>query len=173
VTLELTHRQHFDVSAETYWKELCLSLVYQERLYYEALGCSQMVVLENSGSYETGMKRRLRFTKAIDAPAAIAKMFGSAVTIEEHSQFDAAAKCWTYRMVPAIVGERVDIRGRVRAEVNATGVEQISENSVSCRLFGLGSIIEHFVARSTEEGNADKARFTRRYIDENKLNIAR
>jgi hypothetical protein len=169
VTIELIHRQHFDVSAETYWKELCLSLVYQERLYREALGCERMQVLENSGSFEHGLKRRLRFSKAIDAPSAITRLFGSHVTIEEHSSFDAAAQCWTYRMVPSLMADRIDIRGRVRAEVNERGVEQISENSVTCRLFGLGAIIEPFVARSTEEGNADKASFTRRYIDENKL----
>jgi len=173
VTIELNYRQHFDVSVETYWKELCLSLAYQERLYSEALGCSQMQVLENSGSYETGVKRRLRFTKAIDAPAAITKMFGSHVTIEEHSQFDAAHKTWTYRMVPAIVGERVDIRGRVQVEERPDGVEQMSGNSVSCRLFGLGSIIEHFVARSTEEGTADKTRFTLRYIEQHGLKLQR
>jgi hypothetical protein len=126
-------------------------------------------VLENSGSFEHGLKRRLRFSKPIDAPGAITKLFGSHVTIEEHSSFDAIAQCWTYRMVPSLMADRIDIRGRVRAEVNERGVEQISENSVTCRLFGLGSIIEPFVARSTEEGNADKARFTRRYIEENKL----
>lgn len=169
MTLALSHRQHFAVSLETYWRELCLSLVYQERLYREALGCSRMEVLENSGSYETGVKRRLRFTKTIDAPAAIAKLFGSAVTIEEHSSFDAGEQCWTYRMVPSLMGDRIDIRGRVRARTDGSGVEQLSENSVTCRLFGLGGIIEPFVARSTEEGNADKANFTRRYIEENSL----
>lgn len=169
MTLEISHRQYFEVSLETYWKELCLSLVYQERLYREALGCHAMEVLEHTGDYETGMKRRLRFTKPIDAPAAITKMFGGAVTIEEHSAFDAREQCWTYRMVPSLMGDRIDIRGRVRAVAQGSGVEQRSDNTVACKMFGLGGIIEHFVARSTEEGNADKATFTRRYIDENKL----
>lgn len=169
MTIELTHRQHFDVSLETYWKELCLSLQYQERLYCEALGCLRMEVLENSGSYEQGVRRRLRFTKAIEAPAAITKLFGSHVTIEEHSEFDARAQRWSYRMVPSIMGDRIDIRGRVQAVPDDGGIEQRSDNTVTCRMFGLGGIIELFVARSTEEGNADKATFTRRYIDERKL----
>lgn len=172
MTIALTHRQQFDVSLETYWRELCLSLVYQERLFCEALGCSAMQVLENVGSYEQGVRRRLRFTKAIAAPAAVTKLFGSHVTIEEHSEFDAAERCWSYRMVPSILGDRIDIRGRVRAEASGSGVVQVSENTVTCRLFGLGSIIEPFVARSTEEGNADKAQFTRRYILERGLATA-
>lgn len=167
--IELTHRQHFDVSLDTYWKELCLSLTYQERLYAEALGCNAMQVLLNEGDLSTGVKRRLRFTKPIDAPAAITKLFGSFVTIEEHSSFDPREQVWNYRMVPSLFGDRIDIRGRTRAVPSGTGVEQQSQNTVSAKLFGLGSIIEHFVARSTEEGHADKAAFTRRYIDEKKL----
>lgn len=169
MTLQISHKQFFEVSLETYWKELCLDLGYQERLYREALGCSGMEVLEHRGDYEAGMKRRLRFTKPIDAPAAINKLFGSHVTIEEHSTFDPREQCWTYRMVPSMMGDRIDILGRVRAVPHGSGVEQRSDNTVTCRLFGLGGIIEHFVARSTEEGNADKATFTRRYIEEKKL----
>jgi hypothetical protein len=167
--IELSHRQHFDVTLDTYWKELCLSLTYQERLYAEALGCNAMQVLLNEGDLETGVKRRLRFTKPIDAPAAITKLFGSFVTIEEHSSFDPREQVWNYRMVPSLFADRIDIRGRTRAVPSGSGVEQHSHNTVSAKLFGLGAIIEHFVARSTEEGHADKAAFTRRYIDEKKL----
>jgi hypothetical protein len=169
VTQELTHRQQFAVSFETYWKELCLSLEYQERLYCEALGCVRMEVLELDGDYTRGMKRRLRFTKPIEAPAAITKLFGSNVTMEEHSQFDAREQCWSYRMVPSMMGDRIEIRGRIRIVQNEGGIEQQSLNTVSCKLFGLGSIIEHFVAKQTEQGTADKASFTRRYIEEKQL----
>lgn len=169
MTIALTHTQHFDVSEETYWRELCLSLEYQERLYREALGCIGMEVLEHTGDYESGMKRRLRFTKPIDAPAAIAKVFGKHVTIEEHSQFDPRERCWSYRMVPSLLGDRIDIRGRIRLTPSGRGVAQDSANDVTCRMFGFGGIVEHFVARSTEEGNADKASFTRRYIAERGL----
>ncbi|MDB4973322.1 MAG: hypothetical protein JWN48_1663 [Myxococcaceae bacterium] len=169
MTQEISHRQQFAVSIETYWRELCLSLEYQERLYCEALGCERMQIVELAGDYEKGMKRILRFTKPIDAPAAITKLFGSHVTIEEHSQYDAREQCWSYRMVPSMMADRIDIRGRVRIVPQTGSIEQHSHNTVSCKLFGLGSIIEHFVAKSTEQGNADKAAFTRRYIEEKKL----
>ena len=167
--IAISHRQHFAVSFDTYWRELCLSLAYQERLYAEALDCHTMKVLSHEGDFETGMKRKLRFSKPIDAPAAITKLFGSLVIIEEHSEFEPREQTWTYRMVPSLFADRIDIRGRVRAVPQGNGVEQQSENTVNCKMFGLGSIIEHFVARSTEEGNAAKAAFTRRYIDEKKL----
>jgi hypothetical protein len=172
VTLELENRQHFAVSLDTYWRELCISLAYTERLYSEALGCTGMEVIENAGSFETGLKRRLRFQKPIDAPAAVTKLFGHSVSIEEHSEFDVQQQAWRYRMVPAIMADRIDIRGFVRVVPNGTGIVQLSQNTVTCRMFGLGAIIEHFVARSTEDGQRDKTVFTQRYITEKALGVA-
>jgi hypothetical protein len=170
VSIESESRHTFAVSTtEIYWRELCLNLEYQERLYCEALGCRRMDVLEHSGDFEHGMRRKLRFEKPIDAPSAITKLFGSAVTVEEHSEFDAKEQRWSYRIVPAMLADRIDIRGVVRAAEQSGAVEQIARASVNVRLLGLGSIIEHFVAKSTEEGTRDKADFTRRYIAERGL----
>lgn len=169
MTIHLEYRHLFPVCSETYWRELCLSLDYQERLYREALGCTKMEVLEHQGDYERGMQRRLRFTKGIDAPAAITKLFGSAVTVEEQSEFDANQQRWSYRIVPAIMGDRIDIRGTVQIAPHADGVEQRSTNTIACRVFGIGSIIEHFVGKSTGQGTSDKFAFTERYIRENSL----
>jgi hypothetical protein len=163
--IEHKSTETFDVSAETYWRELCLSLEYQEHVYREALHCTRMEVLEHTGGYEQGMKRRLRFTRALEAPAAIIKLFGSMVQIEEHSEFDAKAQRWSYRIVPAIMGDRLGIRGSVTLTPRpGGGVEQHGITNVTCRVFGLGSIIEHFVLKATEEGSTDKNNVTRRYI---------
>jgi len=167
--IESEFRQRYPVTAETYWRDLVLSLEYQKRLYCEGLGFIRMEVLEHEGDYETGMSRRLRFEKPLEAPLPIRKLVGENVVIEEVSRFDPREKSWTFQMVPAVVGDRVEIRGAVRLDENAAGVEQLSRNSVSCKIFGIGSLIEHFVAKSTVEGNTDKAAFTHRYIAEKNL----
>mgnify|MGYP005826706549 CR=1 FL=1 len=167
--IQSEYRWRFPVSAQTYWRDLCLSLDYQKRLYCEALGFVRMEVLENEGSYETGVRRRLRFEKPLEMPLPIRKLIGENVIIEEVSQFDPREQVWSYQMVPAVIGDKVEIRGAVRLDENAEGVEQLSKNSVSCKMFGIGSIIEHFVAKSTVEGNTDKANFTLKYIAEKGL----
>jgi hypothetical protein len=169
VTIELKNRQHFELSAETYWKQLCLNLAYQERLYKEALHCTRMEVLEDAGTFETGVVRRLRFIKPIEAPAAITKVVGSEVHIDQQSEFDARTQRWTYRLVPSIMSDRIDIRGVMHIEQSGTGIDQITVNALSCRMFGLGALIEPFMARSTEEGHTDAAAFTRKYIAEHRL----
>jgi hypothetical protein len=169
VTQETRFSQHFAVDAKTYWTKLCLSLDYQERLYKEALGCTRMDVLEHDGDYERGMRRRLRFEKPLDAPSAVRKLFGDHVVIQEHSEFDPRTQCWSFRMIPSVLADHLEIQGAVTLVEEDAGVEQRSTNRVRCTIFGVGSLVEHFVAKSANEGNADKAAFTRRYIAEHGL----
>ncbi len=169
MTLETHTREVFAVDAQTYWRELCLSLAYQERLYREALGCTRMEVLELEGSYETGQTRRLRFEKPIQAPAPIRKLFGEVVTLEEVSEFDSKLQQWSYRMLPPLLGDRLEIRGVLRLDNTPNGVEHLSVSTVTCNVFGIGSVLERFVAKSAAEGASDKAAFTRRYIAERGL----
>jgi hypothetical protein len=169
VTQELSLKQHYDVSVDTYWEELCFSLEYTRRLYAEALGCTEMSVLKNEGNRATGIKRHLRFIKAMDMPAPIAKIFGGHVTMDELGEWDAREQRWSYRMIPSIMGDRIDIRGRVQAIASQGGIEQRSVNTVTCRMFGLGAIVEPFVMREAAKGHSDRLRFTLRYIAEQKL----
>jgi hypothetical protein len=164
VTIQTDFRQRFAVSSETYWRDLCLSLEYQERLYTEALGCTRMEVVQLDGSLESGQKRRLRFQKKVEAPLAVRKLVGDTVSLEEVSEWNAAEQRWSYRMIPAVIGDRVEIRGALHLDENQGGIEQISTCTVSCKIFGVGSVLEHFVAKSSHEANVNKAAFTRKYI---------
>jgi len=171
MTIETCARETFPVDAETYWQKLCLNLDYQERLYREALGCTRMEVLELKGSYETGQTRRLRFEKPLDAPGPIRKLFGETVTLEEISSFDPKLGQWTFRMLPPLLGDKLDMRGVVSLEKAARGVEHVATHNVTCNVFGIGGLLERFIASQAVEGSADKARFTRRYIAEKGLEV--
>ncbi|HEX5659361.1 MAG TPA: DUF2505 family protein, partial [Polyangiales bacterium] len=161
--------QQYDVSVDTYWEELCFNLEYTRRLYAEALGCTEMTVLKNEGSRATGIQRHLRFIKPMDMPGPIAKIFGGHVTMDELADFDAREQRWSYRMVPSIMGDRIDIRGRVQVFASGSGSEQRSINTVTCKLFGLGGIVEPFVMREAAKGHNDRYQFTLRYIKEKQL----
>ncbi len=169
MTIETRTREAFAVDAGTYWQKMCLNLDYQERLYREALGCSRMEVLELEGNYENGQTRRLRFTKPLDAPGPIRKLFGETVTLEEISTFDPKLGQWTFRMLPPVLGDKLDLRGVVSLVSTARGVEHVATHTVTCSVFGIGSLLEHFVASQATAGSADKAAFTRRYIAEKRL----
>jgi hypothetical protein len=169
VTQEFPLKQQYEVSVDTYWEELCFNLEYTRRLYAEALGCTEMTVLKNEGSRTTGVQRHLRFIKPMAMPGPLAKIFGGAVTMDELGEFDAREQRWSYRMIPSIMGDRIDIRGRVQVFPSGSVCEQRSVNTVTCRMFGLGAIVEPFVMREAAKGHQDRYRFTLRYIAEKGL----
>jgi hypothetical protein len=168
--MQTESREGFPVSSDAYWRELCLSLEYQERLYREALRCETMEVVKNEGDYATGVKRHLRFTQKSDAPAPVRKVFGETMTLEEISEFDPAQKRWTFRVIPAVMADRMDIRGDITLEGGAAGsVVQVARQTFSCKIFGIGGLVERFIAKSIEESQANKNRFTHAYIREKGL----
>ena len=116
MTVQISHRQAFDICAETYWRELWLSHAFLERLFCEALGFQSMEVVQESGDYERGVKRTLRLIKPVEGPAPVVKAFGRVMTFEERSEFDPVSQRWSYRMVPARMADRLDVHGSIRLE---------------------------------------------------------
>lgn len=159
-----THRARYPVSVETFWKDLCLNLDYQQELFMECLGCESMEVVKNAGDLDSGVERSLRFRKPIDAPSAVRKMFGNAVTMEEHGTFDPKTQSFSFTYRPPMLADRLHITGRTRVEPAGDGVEVITDTQFRCDLFGLGSILERFACSAGLDGQLDKERFTQRYI---------
>ncbi len=164
------HRETFPVSADTYWRSLCLSLQYQEQLYRECLGCDDMEVIENQGDADTGVRRSIRFSKRLEAPAPIRKLFGDKVTFEEIGHFDASERRFSFSMRPPMMGDNLRIEGSIQAIPTPDGAcEVVTETRFDCDLFALGKLIEHFSAKSAREGQRDKASFTHEYIKKHGL----
>ena len=158
------YRALYSVSPSTFWSELCLSLDYQRELYMACLGCESMEVVRNDGDAATGVHRALRFRKPIDAPLAVRKMFGDAVTMEEEGTFDPSAQSFTFTYRPPMLADRLFITGRMQVTPHNGGVEVVTNTEFRCDLFGLGGILELFALNAAKESMQDKQRFTERYI---------
>ena len=111
------------------------------------------------------VERNLRFRKPIDAPAAVRKMFGDAVTMEERGTFDPKSQSFSFTYRPPMLADRLSITGRTTVTPSDGGVDVVTETQYRCDMFGLGSLLERFAASAGTEGTLDKERFTRRYIE--------
>ncbi len=169
MTVQISNRQPFDISPQTYWRDIWLSLPFLQRLYCEVLGFKAVELLEQQGDLESGLKRRLRMYKPVQGPAAVQKVFGSVMTMDEESEFQPKAQRWTYRMVPSRLADRMDVHGSITLAMRDGGIEQISEDSLSFKMLGVSAVIEPFMARETKQGHVDRTSFTQRYITEHKL----
>src|SRR2546427_11084660 len=98
--MKSTIRDSFDISADTFWRDVFFSREFQERMYKEALDCESVEFLEEAGDTAAGRTRRLAFRQRIDAPAPIRKLFGDTTRMEERGRFDPSAKRWRFELIP-------------------------------------------------------------------------
>jgi hypothetical protein len=163
--MKQTIRHPFETDEATFWRDVFFDHAFVERLYKEALGCTSVVFHEDTGDAPAGRTRRLAFTQPIDAPAPIRKLFGESTTMEERGRFDPAAKRWRFTMVPDRMADKIRIAGETWLEPRGAGqVERVTEMEYAVSIFGLGGVIEKFMASSTEESFVKQVRFTRDYL---------
>jgi hypothetical protein len=163
--MKSTLRHTFDIGADAYWRDLFFSHEFLARMYKEALGCVAVDFLEDSGDTASGRTRRFTFAQKLDAPAPVRKLFGELTTMEERGRFDPATKRWRFSMIPDRMADKVRISGETWLEPAGEGkVERIDELEYSVSLFGVGSLVEKFMASATAESFAKQVAFTRAHI---------
>jgi hypothetical protein len=165
--MQTERREQFPIPADRYWQDLCLNLDFQERLFREGLGCETIEVVRNEGSYGVGLHRHLRFVKASNAPAALRKVLGEKVTVEEIGEFDPHHQRWSFRILPGVMADKLAIEGTITLEDGGNGsVVEVVQQTFVCSLFGIGGLVERFIAKSLEEGERARARYAQTYIRE-------
>lgn len=169
MTVRVSNRTTFAVRAETYWRDIWLSMPFLQRLYCEVLGFDSVELVTQDGDASQGMKRKLRLQKPIQAAAAVQKVLGSSMTMYEYSEFDPATQRWSYRMVTERLGDRLDASGSITLRAQDGGVEEQSDDEITLRVFGVGSLVEPFIARESKQSHAVRLAFMQRYIEENSL----
>jgi hypothetical protein len=162
-----TIRDTFDLGKEAFWRDVFFDRRFLQRLYMEALGCESFEVVAESGDLGSGLTRRLRFTQKIDAPAPVRKLFGETTTMEEDGRFDPQAGVWRYRMIPSKMPDKVSISGTTSLEPDGEHrVTRVAELDFAVSIFGVGGLVEKYMAKQTTESMERQARFTRAYIAE-------
>jgi hypothetical protein len=165
--MQSTIRDTFDIGADAFWRDVFFRRAFVERMYKEALACESIEILAEQGDVATGLTRRLRFTQKIDAPGPVRKLFGETTTMEEDGKFDAPSGRFSYRMVPDKMADKITISGTTWLEpAGDHKVVRVSELDFGVRIFGVGTLVEKFMAKQTVESMERQARFTRAYIAE-------
>ena len=163
-------RNVFDTDVETYWNEIFFSEEYNARMYSEALGFSSFELLELTGEKGGDRRRRFRTEPAADAPAVVRKVVGDRLSYTETGEWRASTGIWTYAIETSQASDRVQIGGRLWAEPTEDGrCMRVAEINVSVKIFGVGTVIEKFIERTTRDSYVKASAFTNRFIAEKGL----
>jgi hypothetical protein len=159
--MRTTVRDRFELGEEAFWRDVFFDHVFLERLYREAMGARTFEIVDEKGDLASGLTRHLRFSQKVDAPAPVRKLFGETTTMEEEGRFDATSRRWTFHIRPGTMPDKVKIQGTTWLEPDGSGVVRISELDFSVSIFGVGGLVERYMAKETQDSMAKQTAFIR------------
>jgi hypothetical protein len=164
--VHLDHEYHCGVDA--FWDKVFFDDEYNRRLYAEALRFPKYEKLSQEDRGTT-IFRRVRATPPQEAPAAIQSLMGGAFYYEEEATFDKATKVLRFKTIPSKLAEKIKIDGTMRTTPSGARLRRIVDVRIEVKIFGVGGMVEGFVAKTVKESFDRGARFTNDFLREKGL----
>lgn len=149
-----------------------LAELYFDEPFNEALCANgklrrELLSLQREGDL---LRRAVRVEPERTLPASAAKWLGAErFGYVEHMAFDFAALHGTWRIEPALLGEKIHSSGTLSFVATPDGAQRKVEGEFKVKVFGLGGTIERFVVGDVEKSYDEAAAFTARYLLERPL----
>ena len=127
-------------------------------------------IVEASGEGDQ-RTRRLVFVQRVDAPGPVRKLFGETTKMEERGKLDAQKepKRWRFEMIPDRMPDKIRITGETWLEPGPGGGDRVVATEIDVKMFGIGALVEHYVARQSQRSQDRQTAFMRRFIVERGL----
>ncbi len=155
----------FNCDAETYWSKVFFDVEYNRGLYLGTLGFKQFEVLELTGEPGGDRTRKMFTEPKNDAPAVVTKLIGGGLNYTERGRFDAKTQKWTYEITTNKLSDKVRIGGTLWVEPRGDKkIERICEVDLEVNVFGVGGVVEKFIADTTRESYEKTAQYTNAFL---------
>ena len=169
--LAVVNIQHtFNCSEETFWSKIFFNESFNERLYKDVLKFPEFSQ-RTTDETATELRRVLNVTPRIpDLPTAVKKIAGDNMGYAEEGVFDKTARRFRMNVKPSTLGDKLSIRGEVWVEPAGEGkIVRRFKADVTCKVFGIGGMIEKIIVSELEKSWNTAATFTNEYIAQNNL----
>jgi Protein of unknown function (DUF2505) len=109
--------------------------------------------------------RHVRVQPEREIPAPVAKLLGGRrLAYVDEIEYEVGRYHGTWRIVPAVLADKIAIGGTLDFEAVAGGVKRVLAGVIDVTLYGLGGLVERVVVSNVEKSYADAAAFTDRWI---------
>lgn len=160
----------FNCDANTYWTKVFFDPEYNKGLYLGTLGFKQFEILELTGEPGGDRTRKMFTEPKSDAPAVVTKLIGGGLSYTETGRFDAKSQKWTYAITTNKLSEKVRIGGTLWVEPRGDKrIERICEVDLEVSVFGVGGVVEKFIADTTRESYEKTAVYTNDWLAKQSL----
>lgn len=155
---------------ETFWEKIFLDKAFNERLYKQVLRFPEFneVKREDTGSE---IRRTVAVTPDVgELPGPIRKVAGDNMSYSEEGVFDKQSRRYRMQVKPSTLADKLSIKGELWTEPAGPGkIKRIFKADVTCKIFGVGGMIEKRIISEMEKSYDTAARFTNQYVAENSL----
>lgn len=159
--MKLSIRHTFPCTPDEFWA------AFWDPAYDEALSKGTAVRRELLEDRTDGNLRvqRFRFVPERTLPGPIAKLAGTdKLTYEQENRYDLAGRSCTWKVVPAVLTEKVTAEGVMAVRAAPEGCERVVEGAIDVRVPFVGSTIEKTIVESIESGYEQAAQVTREFL---------
>jgi len=163
--------QHtFNCSEDTFWDRIFFDESFNQHLYKEVLGFSVYKVksLDDKGDE---IQRVIEVSPKIgDLPGPIKKVVGENVSYAEEGIYDKKSRRYRLQIKPNALADKLSIKGELFTEPSGPSkCKRIFKADVTCKVFGIGGMIEKRIVADIEKSYDFGAKFTNEYIAEKGL----
>ena len=156
---------NFPISADAYLHEMYFTAEYARGLYMDGLGfsvCDQLRFEQNASGR---IERTLRLCPTMNAPKPVQKVLGETQQYDEIGTFDPSTRTWRYEVIPSTMASKIKTIGRMTVDPQGeSGCKVTFEVTFDVKIFGVGSLIERFMASQFDENLTKQEQYTRSYI---------
>jgi hypothetical protein len=153
--------QHiYPCDEETFWRAVFFDADFNRRLFIEHLKFKEWTLVKSDETDDT-IKREVRVhPTTAELPAPLAKLVGNNLSFREEGVFDKKKKRHRYKVIPAMMPDKLAIDGEIWCEARGEGkVERFVEMNVKASVFGLGGMIERRILDDTKQSYDKGAAF--------------
>ena len=160
-------KHRFGVSATRFWTEVYFNHDYTQGLFLDGMACEAYRLVAEEGVPGEQYTRTIQSTPKLNAPSAVKKILGESMSYTERGSFDPQSRKYTFEVIPSTMADKIKIRGTYCVDsVGDETVERTCALDFSVKIFGVGKVVEQFIAQQYVDNQELAAAFTSRWIGE-------
>lgn len=161
-TFEVRHVLPFP--PQTFWDRVHANSEFNDALYNQHLGHRYEIVVNDAstGKWLSKMYPKVELPSVL-AKAAAGKEEGFCLI--EEGVLDRATATYRFKIIPSILSDKVDARGKMVILPHGDGqCERVVNFELDVKVFGIGKIVEAFVESTVRRGYDDSGEFLQKYL---------
>ncbi len=163
----VTIENEIPCTEEDFWSKTFFEEEWNRRFYLEILKFPEWKVLEQTREPNGAVKRRVHLLpQTVGLPGPLKKVMGDKFSYIEEGTYDPAKKQYDYRVIPSVMPEKTNGKGRITTRASGNKVLRTAHVDIEVKVFMVGGMLEEKILNDFRQSSEEAAKFSRVYVKE-------